>query len=96
MPRPGAIVVGTGFGTRVHVPALRGAGFDVLGLVGRDAGRTARRAERLGVPAALTDLDAALAIPGVDAVTVATPPATHAAGPWSPPENSPASPSRLK
>jgi predicted dehydrogenase len=76
---PGAVVVGTGFGTRVHVPALRAAGFSVEALVGRDPDRTARRADRLEVPAALTDLDAALSLPGVDAVTIATPPATHSA-----------------
>jgi predicted dehydrogenase len=75
---PGAIVIGTGFGVRVHVPALRAAGFEVLALVGRDADRTARRADRLGVPNALTDLDAALALRGVAAVTIATPPDTHA------------------
>lgn len=77
MGAPGAIVVGTGFGTRVHVPALRAAGFDVVALVGRDPDRTARRAERAGVPLALTDLDTALARPDVVAVTVATPPAEH-------------------
>jgi predicted dehydrogenase len=76
---PGAVVVGTGFGTRVHVPALRAAGFDVLALVGRDADRTRRRAERLGIPDATTDLADALARPDVAAVTVATPPSTHAA-----------------
>ena len=38
---PGAAVVGTGFGCRVHVPALRAAGFDVVALVGQDADRTA-------------------------------------------------------
>jgi len=74
---PGAVVVGTGFGGRVHVPALRAAGFDVVALVGRDADRTRRRADRLDVPHALTELDRALALPGVAAVTVATPPATH-------------------
>jgi len=79
MAAPGAVVVGTGFGTRVHVPALRAAGFAVEALVGRDAERTARRAERLEVPRGLTDLDAALALPGVDAVSIATPPNTHAA-----------------
>jgi predicted dehydrogenase len=78
MARPGAVVVGTGFGCRVHVPALRTAGFDVVALVGRDHDRTARRAERLDVPRALTSLDDALSLPGVEAVTVATPPATHA------------------
>ncbi|MEX0664233.1 MAG: Gfo/Idh/MocA family oxidoreductase [Acidimicrobiia bacterium] len=76
--KPGAVVVGTGFGVRVHAPALRGAGFTVEALVGRDEERTTRRAERLGVPRGLTDLDAALAVPGVEAVTIATPPHTHA------------------
>ncbi len=71
-------MVGTGFGTRVHVPALRAAGFDVVALVGRDRDRTSRRAERLNVPVATTDLDTALARPDVTAVTVATPPAAHA------------------
>ena len=75
---PGAIVVGTGFGCRVHVPALRAAGFDVVGLVGNDPERTARRAERSGIAASYTDLAEALAVPGVRAVTVATPPHTHA------------------
>ena len=79
MPRPGVVVVGTGFGCRVHVPALRAAGFDVVALVGRDAARTARRAERAGVTHSHTALADALALPGVDAVTIATPPATHAA-----------------
>ena len=75
---PGAVVVGTGFGARVHVPALRAAGFDVLALVGRDPDRTARRAERLEVEYSCTALADALAIPGIDAVTIAAPPAAHA------------------
>jgi predicted dehydrogenase len=75
---PGAIVVGTGFGARVHVPALQAAGFDVVALMGRDPDRTRRRADRLAVPDALTDLDAALGRDDVDAVTIATPPSTHA------------------
>ncbi|HEX6310350.1 MAG TPA: Gfo/Idh/MocA family oxidoreductase [Acidimicrobiia bacterium] len=77
MNGPGAVVVGTGFGARVHVPALRAAGFTVVALVGRDRDRTRWRAERLGVPHALTALDAGLVLPGVEAVTIATPPATH-------------------
>jgi predicted dehydrogenase len=76
---PGAVVVGTGFGCRVHVPALRNAGFVVVALVGRDAARTARRAERLGIPHACTSLAEALALDSCDAVTIATPPDTHAA-----------------
>jgi predicted dehydrogenase len=74
----GIAVVGTGFGARVQVPALRAGGFDVLALVGRDRDRTARRAARGGVEHACTGLDEALALPGVEAVAIASPPATHA------------------
>ena len=75
----GAVVVGTGFGARVHVPALRAAGFDVRALVGRDAERTARRAERLGIAHSCTSLADALALAGTEAVTIAAPPNAHAA-----------------
>lgn len=73
-----ALVVGTGFGCRIHVPALRAAGFEVLGLVGTNAERLARRAEQNGVPASFTDLEEAIARTGAQLVSVATPPATHA------------------
>ena len=76
---PGAVVVGTGFGCRVHVPALRNAGFDVVALVGRDAARTQRRAERAGIANGCTSLAESFALGVVDAVTIATPPDTHAA-----------------
>jgi predicted dehydrogenase len=46
----GAVVVGTGFGCFTHVRALRAAGFDVLGVVGRDPAKTAERARRFEVP----------------------------------------------
>jgi hypothetical protein len=42
----GVAVVGTGFGCFTHVRALRGAGFDVVALGGRDPEQTATRAER--------------------------------------------------
>ena len=76
--RLGVVVVGTGFGCLTHVPALRDAGFEVRALVGRDPARTAARAERFGVPLALTSFADALALDGVDAVAVVTPPHTHA------------------
>jgi len=75
----GVVVAGTGFGCRVHIPALRGAGLDVRALVGIDEERTARRAKRLEVPLALTSFDEALGLPDVEAVTIATPPETHQA-----------------
>ena len=75
----GAVVVGTNFGCLTHTRALRAAGFAVRALVGRDPARTRERARRFGVPHACTSLAEALALNGVDAVTVATPPHTHAA-----------------
>ena len=73
-----AVVVGTGFGCFTHVRALQAAGFDVAALVGRDPAKTRDRARMFGIPAALTSLDDALRLDDVDAVTVATPPHTHA------------------
>ena len=75
----GAVVVGTGFGVLTHVRALKAAGFDVKALVGRNPEKTAERAKSAGIRIGLTSLSEALKIPGVDAVTIATPPHTHAA-----------------
>jgi predicted dehydrogenase len=75
----GVAVVGTGFGCYTHVRALRASGFEVLALVGRDPAKTAERARLFDVPRALPSLRDALRIPGVGAVTIATPPRTHAA-----------------
>jgi predicted dehydrogenase len=73
----GAVVFGTSFGVLTHVRALRNAGFAVLGLVGRDGQKTKERAEFLGIPHALTDVEEAVRLPGVEVVAVATPPHTH-------------------
>ncbi|MBO9526467.1 MAG: Gfo/Idh/MocA family oxidoreductase [Sphingobium yanoikuyae] len=78
-PAPRAIVVGTGFGCRIHVPALRAAGFEVAGLVGTDPDRTRRRADAVNIADIFTDLGEAIDRTGAVAVTIATPPATHAA-----------------
>ncbi|CAA0095910.1 Myo-inositol 2-dehydrogenase [Halioglobus japonicus] len=75
----GAIIVGTGFGILTHARALRAAGFDIKAVVGRDPEKTRQRAAKFNIPMGLTDLSEALALPGVDAVAVATPPHTHAA-----------------
>src|SRR5262245_47691825 len=73
----GIAVVGRRFGCRVQVPALRAAGFDVVALVGRDREPTAFKAGKLDIPNACGTLAEALALPGVDAVAIATPPHTH-------------------
>lgn len=75
---PGVVVVGTGFGCVTHVRALRGAGFEVRALVGQDPGKTAERAALFDIPLALTSVSDALEVAAVDAVTVVTPPHTHA------------------
>ena len=72
------VVVGTGFGCMTHVRALQAAGFEVAALVGRDPAKTTERASLFDIPIALTSLDEALALDDVAAVTVATPPHTHA------------------
>ncbi len=77
--RVSAAVVGTGFGCLTHVRALRAAGFEVRALVGRDVEKTSARAARFEIPDAYTSLADALARSDVDAVTIATPPHTHAA-----------------
>ena len=73
----GAVVVGTSFGCLTHVRALRAAGFTIRALVGRDPERTNVRAKRFDIATGTTSLADALALPGVDAVTIATPPHTH-------------------
>lgn len=77
--KPKALVVGTGFGCRIQVPALRGAGFEVAGLVGTDPARTAERAAANGVAASFVDLRAAIAATGADLVAISSPPHAHAA-----------------
>jgi predicted dehydrogenase len=76
---PKVVVVGTGGGgCRIHMPALRAAGFNVVGLVGRELETTAERARVNDVPRAFTRLDDAIKETGAKAVTVSTPPHAHA------------------
>lgn len=72
-----AVVVGTSFGCQAHVRALKAAGFEVAALVGRDPKRTRDRATTFGIPKAITTYDEALALPGLDAVVISSPPGTH-------------------
>lgn len=76
---PKVIVVGSGHGLRVHLPALQATGFDVVALVGRDPERTQRRADKHEIPLAFTDLAEAIRATGAQAVSVASTPANHGA-----------------
>lgn len=73
-----ALVVGTGFGCRIQLPALLGAGFEVAGLVGNDPQRTAERARVNGVAGSFTDLGAAIEETGAEVVAISAPPHAHA------------------
>ena len=75
-----AAVIGTGFVGPHHVDAVRRAGYaDVDVIVGSDPGRTARRAEELGVGRWSTDVDAVMGDPRIDAIHICTPNDTHVA-----------------
>src|SRR5262249_25802856 len=70
-------VVGTGFGARIQAPGVRASGrFEVVALVGRELERAGDAARRAGVAGACASLDDVLG--ECDAVSIATPPATHA------------------
>ena len=64
MKRPaeiGAAVIGSGFIGTVHIEALRRLGVQVHGLLGSSPDRSAKSAQRLGVPKAYASLEDLLA-----------------------------------
>jgi predicted dehydrogenase len=74
----GILVVGVGWlGSRRARAALAARGTRLAAVLDEDPARARREAEVLGVLAA-PDLATALALPGVDAVIIATPPGDHA------------------
>lgn len=68
---------GTGWGTRVSVPAFREAGWEVAGLWSRRPERAAHFAERLEIPYSTGDAQALIERPEIDAVAIHTPPHMH-------------------
>ena len=72
-----AVVVGTSFGGRVHVPALRAAGIEVHALVGRDEHEPGNGRARLGSPPRHHLAHRRLSDGAASVVTVATPPHSH-------------------
>jgi predicted dehydrogenase len=71
------VVVGTEFGERGHVPALRAADFEVGAIVGRDLDKTAATATRCAIPRHYVDLEHALDDVKPDVVAITTPSETH-------------------
>jgi 2-hydroxy-4-carboxymuconate semialdehyde hemiacetal dehydrogenase len=73
------ILAGVGAFGQKHLDAIKAiGGIEVVSLVGRDIEATRNAAEKYGVPHHTTDLQAALARPGVDAAILCTPTQMHA------------------
>jgi predicted dehydrogenase len=71
-------IIGCNYGRSVLLPAFRAdPRCRVVALAGTDAGRTAALARELGIPQAFGDWRQLVSHEGVDAVAVATPPATQ-------------------
>ena len=70
-------VLGTGWGTRISVPALRAEGWHVAALWSRNAERAEKQAAELEIPFATCDATALVNRPDIDAVTIVTPTPTH-------------------
>ncbi len=73
------ILAGAGAFGQKHLDAIRTiGGIEVASLVGRDIEATRAAAEKYGIRHFTTDLQAALAVPGVDAAILCTPTQMHA------------------
>lgn len=78
MPTPLKVLVcGTGFAGQGHVDAFRGAGAEVVGLVGRTQSVVTEVAGKMAIPFAGTDWQAALEVCQPDIVSIATPGGAH-------------------
>jgi len=73
----GVAILGTGWGLRTQAPAFRLAGLEVVAVWSRSPEKARRLASERGIPLGTSELDEILEHPGVDLVSVTTPPNTH-------------------
>jgi len=71
------LIAGTGFAGQGHAAAFRGAGAEVVGIVGRTDTVVRDVAAQMNIPYAGTDWQAALEACGPDIVSIATPGGAH-------------------
>ena len=70
-------VVGVNYGATVQLPGFISEGYDVVAICASRKERADVVAEKFGVPNAFTDIGQMLKMPGLDAVSVVTPPYLH-------------------
>jgi predicted dehydrogenase len=73
----GVGIIGTGWGTRVQVPAFRAAGLEIVALAGSQLQKTQRIAAELDIPHATSDWQSLLQDENVAVVSIVTPPVLH-------------------
>lgn len=74
----GVAVVGTGFGQKIHIPGFKAHHrTEVVAVYHRDRNQAQAIAERHGIPHACDTIEAIVALPQVQAVSIATPPFAH-------------------
>ncbi|MCW8132452.1 MAG: Gfo/Idh/MocA family oxidoreductase [Planctomycetota bacterium] len=81
-PRPGIALVGCGaIAASAHLPGIHPSPFELRAVCDMDRARVERFKQDQKLPGSVrvcASLDEVLALPGIDAVSVATPPASHA------------------
>ncbi|UFP95798.1 Gfo/Idh/MocA family oxidoreductase [Gloeobacter morelensis MG652769] len=81
MARIGIGIIGTGFGQKIHLPGFQSLAAEmdlqVLAVLGRDSHRIAQVARQFDVPYPCTSVEQLLDVPGLGAVSIASPPFLH-------------------
>ena len=70
-------VIGVGFGNQVHIPGLQSEGVEVVAVCARREERAQEAAQRFGIPHVFTDYRDLVRMPGLDAVSIASPVPLH-------------------
>ena len=71
-------IIGTGWGANVQVPIFRQAGLEIAALWARSQEKARNVAAELSIPFGSTDYEAVINQPGVELVSITTPPGLHA------------------
>ena len=70
-------IIGVGFGSKVHIPGFQSEGFEVVAVCSQRRDRADKAAKEFGIPTAYTDYRKMLSHPGLEAVSIVTPPNLH-------------------